>query len=127
MNLEQEKNKDAIKMAWAKLEQRVRSIKQGGGKTRLKKLNEQGKLSARQRINQLVDDPNDVFEVGILAAENMYKEYGGCPSAGVVVVISKVAGKRCVIVANDATVKAGAWFPMTAKKNLQGARNRNAK
>lgn len=119
MNLEQEKNKDAIKMAWAKLEQRVRSIKQGGGKTRLKKLNEQGKLSARQRINQLVDDPNDVFEVGILAAENMYKEYGGCPSAGVVVVISKVAGKRCVIVANDATVKAGAWFPMTAKKNLR--------
>ena len=62
MNIEQEKNKDAIKMAWAKLEQRVRVIKQGGGKSSIKKLNKKGKLSARQRINQLVDDPNDIFE-----------------------------------------------------------------
>ena len=119
MNIEQEKNKDAIKMAWAKLEQRVRIIKQGGGKSSIKKLNEKGKLSARQRINQLVDDANDIFEIGTLAAEDMYEQYGGCPSAGVIVVISKVSGKRCVIVANDATVKAGAWFPMTAKKNLR--------
>jgi acetyl-CoA carboxylase carboxyltransferase component len=76
-------------------------------------------FSARQRINQLVDNPDEVFEIGVLAAENMYEQYGGCPSAGVVVVISKISGKRCVIVANDATVKAGAWFPMTAKKNLR--------
>ena len=119
MNLEQEKNKDAVKMAWSKLQARIRSIKQGGGKARLQKLNEQGKLSARQRINQLVDNPNSVFEIGILAAEKMYDEHGGCPAAGVVVVIGVISGKRCVIVANDATVKAGAWFPMTAKKNLR--------
>ena len=119
MNLEQEKNKDFIKMAWAKIEERVRSIKLGGGKSSLKKLKEQGKLSARERINYLVDDTNEIFEVGVLAAENMYDEYGGCPSAGVIVVISKISGKRCVIVANDSTVKAGAWFPMTAKKNLR--------
>ena len=119
MNLEQEKNKDAVKMAWSKLQARIRSIKQGCGKARLQKLNEQGKLSARQRINQLVDNPNSVFEIGILAAEKMYEEHGGCPAAGVVVVIGVISGKRCVIVANDATVKAGAWFPMTAKKNLR--------
>jgi len=119
MNLEQEKNKDFIKMAWAKIEERVRSIKLGGGKSSLKKLKEQGKLSARERINYVVDDTNEIFEVGVLAAENMYDEYGGCPSAGVIVVISKISGKRCVIVANDSTVKAGAWFPMTAKKNLR--------
>ena len=119
MNLEKEINEDALKMAWANLQERIRKIKQGGGKSRLKRLSEQGKLSARERINKLVDNPDDVYEVGILAAEKMYEEYGGCPSAGVVVVISHISKKRCVIVANDATVKAGAWFPMTAKKNLR--------
>ena len=119
MNLEKEINEDALKMAWANLQERIRKIKQGGGKSRLKKLAEQGKLSARERINKLVDNPDDVYEVGILAAEKMYTEYGGCPSAGVVVVIGHISKKRCVIVANDATVKAGAWFPMTAKKNLR--------
>ena len=119
MNLEEEINKDALKMAWAELQQRIRKIKLGGGKARLKKLNEQGKLSARERVNQLVDNPDEVFEVGILAGEKMYEEHGGCPAAGVVVVIADVSKKRCVIVANDPTVKAGAWFPMTAKKNLR--------
>ena len=119
MNLEKEINQDALKMAWANLQERIRKIKQGGGKSRLKKLAEQGKLSARERINKLVDNPDDVYEVGILAAEKMYEEYGGCPSAGVVVVIGHISKKRCVIVANDSTVKAGAWFPMTAKKNLR--------
>ena len=119
MNLEEEINKDALKMAWAELQQRIRKIKLGGGKARLKKLNEQGKLSARERVNQLVDNPDEVFEVGILAGEKMYEEHGGCPAAGVVVVIAHVSKKRCVIVANDPTVKAGAWFPMTAKKNLR--------
>ena len=119
MNLEKEINEDALKMAWANLQERIRKIKQGGGKSRLKKLEEQGKLSARERINKLVDNPDDVYEVGILAAEKMYTEYGGCPSAGVVVVIGHISEKRCVIVANDSTVKAGAWFPMTAKKNLR--------
>ncbi len=87
MKLEKEKNKDALKMAWAALEARVRKIKLGGGKERLKKLEAKGKLSARQRINLLVDDAEDVLEIGVLAAENMYKEYGGCPSAAVVVVL----------------------------------------
>lgn len=119
MNLEEEINKDALKMAWAELQQRIRKIKLGGGKARLKKLSEQGKLSARERVNQLVDNPNEVFEVGILAGEKMYEEHGGCPAAGVVVVIAHVSKKRCVIVANDPTVKAGAWFPMTTKKNLR--------
>ena len=119
MNLEKEINEDALKMAWANLQERIRKIKQGGGKSRLKRFSEQGKLSARERINKLVDNPDDVYEVGILAAEKMYVEYGGCPSAGVVVVIGHISKKRCVIVANDATVKAGAWFPMTAKKNLR--------
>ena len=119
MNLEEEINKDALKMAWAELQQRIRKIKLGGGKARLKKLNEQGKLSARERVNQLVDNPDEVFEVGVLAGEKMYGEHGGCPAAGVVVVIAHVSKKRCVIVANDPTVKAGAWFPMTAKKNLR--------
>ncbi|MEK9852605.1 MAG: acyl-CoA carboxylase subunit beta [Flavobacteriaceae bacterium] len=119
MKLEKEKNKDALKVAWAALEARVSKIKLGGGKERLKKLEAKGKLSARQRINLLVDDAEDVLEIGVLAAENMYEKYGGCPSAGVVVVLGKIQGKYCIIVANDATVKAGAWFPMTAKKNLR--------
>ena len=119
MNLEEEINKDALKMAWAEIQQRIRKIKLGGGKARLKKLNEKGKLSARERVNQLVDNPDEVFEVGILAGEKMYEEHGGCPAAGVIVVIAHVSKKRCVIVANDPTVKAGAWFPMTAKKNLR--------
>jgi acetyl-CoA carboxylase carboxyltransferase component len=119
MKLEEEKNKDTIKIAWAELETKVRKNKLGGGKERLKKLEEKGKLSARKRINLLVDNPNEILEIGVLAAENMYSEYGGCPSAGVVVVIGKITGKSCVIVANDPTVKAGAWFPMTAKKNLR--------
>ena len=119
MNLQDEINKDALKMAWARLHERIRRIKLGGGKARLKKLNDQGKLSARERINKLVDNPNEIFEIGVLAADKMYEEHGGCPSAGVVVVIAHVSKKRCVIVANDPTVKAGAWFPMTAKKNLR--------
>lgn len=119
MTLEKEKNKDALKMAWATLEARARKNKLGGGKVRLKKLEAKGKLSARQRINLLVDNPEEVLEIGVLAAEDMYEEYGGCPAAGVVVVIGKIHGKYCIIVANDATVKAGAWFPMTAKKNLR--------
>ena len=119
MELENEKNKDALKMAWSSLQTRVRKNKLGGGKASLKKQEEKGKLSARKRIETLVDDPNSILEIGALAAENMYQEYGGCPSAGVVVVVGKISGKRCVIVANDQTVKAGAWFPMTAKKNLR--------
>ena len=116
MDLEKEKNKDSMKMAWANIESKFRKIKLGGGKSRLEKIKSQGKLSARERVKNLVDDPDTIYEIGILAGEGMYKEYGGCPSAGVIVVIGKVSGRYCVIVANDPSVKAGAWFPMTTKK-----------
>jgi acetyl-CoA carboxylase carboxyltransferase component len=119
MELEKEKNKDSMKMSLAEIESKARKIKLGGGKNRLDKLRSQGKLSARERVKNLIDDPNTIHEIGILAGEGMYKEYGGCPSAGVIVVIGKVSGRYCVIVANDPSVKAGAWFPMTTKKNLR--------
>ncbi len=119
MELEKEKNKDSMKMAWANIESKVRKIKLGGGKSRLDKIKSQGKLTARERVKNLVDDPSKIYEIGILAGEEMYKEYGGCPSAGVIVVIGKVSGRYCVIVANDPSVKAGAWFPITTKKNLR--------
>ena len=119
MELEKEKNKDSMKMSLAEIESKARKIKLGGGKNRLDKLRSQGKLSARERVKNLIDDPNTIYEIGILAGEGMYKEYGGCPSAGVIVVIGKVSGRYCVIVANDPSVKAGAWFPMTTKKNLR--------
>ena len=119
MELEKEKNKDSMKMAWANIESKFRKIKLGGGKSRLEKIKSQGKLTARERVKNLVDDPSKIYEIGILAGEEMYKEYGGCPSAGVIVAIGKVSGRYCVIVANDPSVKAGAWFPMTTKKNLR--------
>tara|TARA_B100000963_G_C22587125_1_gene653635 strand:+ start:67 stop:1695 length:1629 start_codon:yes stop_codon:yes gene_type:complete len=119
MDLEKEKNKDSMKMAWANIESIFRKIKLGGGKSRLEKIKSQGKLTARERVKNLVDDPSKIYEIGILAGEKMYNEYGGCPSAGVIVVIGKVSGRYCVIVANDPSVKAGAWFPMTTKKNLR--------
>lgn len=91
----------------------------GGGEKSVRAHKEKGKLTARERIQMLVDDPNDLVELGTFAAFNMYPEEGGCASGGVIVVIAKVSGKRCIIVANDATVKAGAWFPMTGKKTLR--------
>ena len=119
MELEKEKNKDSMKMAWANIESKLRKIKLGGGKSRLEKIKSQGKLTARERVKTLVDDTSKIYEIGILAGEKMYNEYGGCPSAGVIVAIGKVSGRYCVIVANDPSVKAGAWFPMTTKKNLR--------
>lgn len=119
MNLEFEKNKDHLKLAWSEIQQLERTIKQGGGKARLEKLRSKGKMTARERVAYLVDPKSAVYEIGTLAATNMYKKEGGCPAAGVVVVLGWVAKRLCVIVANDASVKAGAWFPMTAKKNLR--------
>jgi acetyl-CoA carboxylase carboxyltransferase component len=77
--------------------------------------NEQGKLTARERISYLLDDDNDAIEIAAFAGHEMYEEHGGCPSGGVVK-IGKISGKQCIVVANDATVKAGAWFPITGKK-----------
>ena len=94
-------------------------IKKGGGPKRIEKEHKKGKLTARERINLLLDDNSEFFEIGLWAAYNMYKDEGGCPTAGVITGIGTVCGKTCMIIANDATVKAGAWFPMTAKKNLR--------
>ncbi|MGK7368882.1 MAG: acyl-CoA carboxylase subunit beta [Candidatus Halalkalibacterium sp. M3_1C_030] len=94
-------------------------IKKGGGEKRIEKHHKKGKLTARERIDKLIDDDSRFYELGLWAGYEMYEEEGGCPSGGVVIGIGSVTGRKCVIVANDATVKAGAWFPITAKKNLR--------
>ncbi|MDF2158397.1 carboxyl transferase domain-containing protein [Algoriphagus sp. CAU 1675] len=101
------------------LRDKYEQVKLGGGVKRIQKEHEKGKLTARERIEYLIDKGSDFLEVGAFAADEMYQEEGGCPSAGVVTGVGYVSGRMCVIVANDATVKAGAWFPMTAKKNLR--------
>ena len=101
------------------LQKKTEEVRLGGGESRIAAEHKKGKLIARERIDYLIDDASRFLEVGALAADGMYEEEGGCPSAGVVVGIGYVSGRMCVIVANDATVKAGAWFPMTAKKNLR--------
>ncbi|MFK8309110.1 acyl-CoA carboxylase subunit beta [Capnocytophaga canimorsus] len=112
-------NEDFNKLEISELRRRLAKVKEGGGKKRLAKLHHQGKLSARERIEYLLDKDKEHIEIGAFAGEGMYPEHGGCPSAGGVVVIGYVSGKQCVVVANDATVKAGAWFPITGKKNLR--------
>ena len=119
MDIQFNTNEDYNKLALSELRKRLKKVKEGGGKKNLEKLHSQGKLSARERIEYLLDKDKPQIEIGAFAGEGMYEEHGGCPSAGVVVVIGYVADKQCVVVANDATVKAGAWFPITAKKNLR--------
>lgn len=117
--LEYNINEDQIRLKISNLQRELSKVAEGGGKKRIEKLHESGKLTARERIDLLLDPKTERFEMGALAAYGMYKEHGGCPAAGVVIVIGYVAGKQCIVVANDATVKAGAWFPMTGKKNLR--------
>ena len=112
-------NEDRMRLRIRSLEQELEKIYLGGGKKRIDKLHEQGKLSARERIDLLLDLGTERIEIGALAGYGMYKEHGGCPAGGVVVVIGYVSGRQCIVVANDATVKAGAWFPITGKKNLR--------
>lgn len=119
MDIEFNSNEDFNKLALSELRKRLKKVKEGGGAKNLEKLHAQGKLSARERIDYLLDKNTRSIEIGAFAGDGMYAEHGGCPSAGVVVVIGYVSGKQCIIVANDATVKAGAWFPITAKKNLR--------
>ncbi|MFC0263676.1 acyl-CoA carboxylase subunit beta [Fontibacter flavus] len=119
MDIEFNKNEDQNKQLLFQLHKKLEAVKLGGGKSRIAKEHEKGKLTARERISYLTDEGSDFLEVGALAADGMYEEEGGCPSAGVVTGIGYVSGRMCMIVANDATVKAGAWFPMTAKKNLR--------
>ncbi len=118
-DIEQNRNEDHHKIQLSFLEQKLQQIALGGGKKSAEKQKEKGKLLARERISYLLDKGSPQVEIGALAADGMYEEQGGCPSAGVVVVIGYLAGRQCIVVANDATVKAGAWFPMTAKKNLR--------
>jgi acetyl-CoA carboxylase carboxyltransferase component len=119
INLEESKNDDNIRLLVSELKQKQESVAVGGGKKKIEKQHEKGKLTARERIETLLDDDSRSIEIGTFAGDGMYEEYGGCPSAGVVVVLGYVSGRLCVVVANDATVKAGAWFPITAKKNLR--------
>ncbi len=119
MNIEFNKNEDANKQLVAQLKKRLSDVKLGGGQKKIDKEHSKGKLTARERIQLLIDKKSETIEIGAFAGWEMYKEYGGCPAGGVIVVIGYVKGKQCVIVANDATVKAGAWFPITGKKNLR--------
>ena len=113
------KNEDHNKLAVSELRKRLAQVKMGGGEKRIAKHHEKGKMTARERIEYLLDPKKPSIEIAAFAGDGMYEEHGGCPSGGVVVKIGYVQGKQCIVVANDATVKAGAWFPITGKKNLR--------
>ena len=119
MDINFNKNEDFNKLLVSDLRKRFARVKLGGGQKRIDKHHEKGKMTARERIDYLLDDKAKSIEIAAFAGENMYKEHGGCPSGGVVVKMGYVKGKQCIVVANDATVKAGAWFPITGKKNLR--------
>ncbi|MEE2771254.1 MAG: carboxyl transferase domain-containing protein, partial [Bacteroidota bacterium] len=119
MDINFNKNEDHNKLLVSSLKHKLARVSRGGGEKRIEKHHAKGKMTARERIDFLVDNPQDCIEIGAFAGDGMYQEHGGCPSGGVVVKIGYVSGKQCVIVANDATVKAGAWFPITGKKNLR--------
>ncbi len=119
MDLNFNKNEDYNKLLVSDLRKRFVKVKLGGGQKRIDKHHEKGKMTARERINYLLDPKAKSIEIAAFAGENMYAEHGGCPSGGVVIKIGYIKGKQCVVVANDATVKAGAWFPITGKKNLR--------
>lgn len=119
MNIEFNKNEDGNKLLVSELNRKLEEVYLGGGEKRIEKLHSEGKMTARERVDFLLDNDRPKFEVGAFAGDGMYKEHGGCPSGGVVVVVGYIKGKQCIVVANDATVKAGAWFPITGKKNLR--------
>lgn len=118
-DIEFNKNEDALKLMVSDIKQKLDKIALGGGEKRIAKYKEKGKMTARERINYLLDKGKPQIEIGAFAGYEMYAEHGGCPGGGVVVVIGYVKGRQCIVVANDATVKAGAWFPITGKKNLR--------
>jgi 3-methylcrotonyl-CoA carboxylase beta subunit len=119
MDIEFNKNEDINKQLTFDVTTRLKKIYQGGGEKAAAKQKEKGKMLARERVAYLIDKDSNWLEVGAFAGEGMYQEHGGCPSGGVITGIGYVSGRQCIIVANDATVKAGAWFPITAKKNLR--------
>ncbi len=118
-NIEQNKNEDDFKLMVSKMNHRLEKIHLGGGEAKIAKQHKKGKLTARERIEYLLDEGKPHYEIGAFAGYEMYEEYGGAPAGGVVVVVGYVRGRQCIVVANDATVKAGAWFPITGKKNLR--------
>ena len=119
MDIKFNKNEDHNKLLVSDLKKRFAKVKLGGGQKSIDKHHSKGKMTARERIDYLLDSKAKSIEIGAFAGEGMYKEYGGCPSGGVIVKIGYIKGKQCIVVANDATVKAGAWFPITGKKNLR--------
>lgn len=119
MDLEFNKREDQNKLKLGEINTLLSEIKKGGGEARLQKQRDEGKLTARERIDYLLDKNSKSIEIGAFAGYEMYEEHGGCPGAGVVVKMGYVSGRQCLVVANDASVKAGAWFPVTAKKNLR--------
>jgi acetyl-CoA carboxylase carboxyltransferase component len=119
MDLNFNKNEDHNKLLLSDLKKRLAKVKLGGGEKRIEKHHAKGKMTARERVDYLLDSKKPSIEIGAFAGEGMYEEHGGCPSGGVVVKMGYVKGKQCIVVANDATVKAGAWFPITGKKNLR--------
>ena len=119
MNISFDKNEDHNKLLWSNIRQKFATISLGGGKKQLQKIRDKGKMTARERVAYLVDSNTEALEIGGFAASGMYEEYDGCPAAGVIVVLGYIHKRLCVIVANDSSVKAGAWFPMSGKKNLR--------
>ena len=119
MDINFNKNEDYNKLLASDLQKRLAEVSLGGGKSRIEKQHSKGKMTARERIDFLLDEKKKSIEIGAFAGEDMYEEHGGCPSGGVIVKIGYIKGKQCIVVANDATVKAGAWFPITGKKNLR--------
>jgi 3-methylcrotonyl-CoA carboxylase beta subunit len=119
MDLNFNKNEDHNRLLLSDLKKRFAQVKLGGGQKRIDKLHAEGKMTARERIDYLLDEKANSIEIGAFVGDGMYEEHGGCPSGGVVVKIGYISGKQCIVVANDATVKAGAWFPITGKKNLR--------
>jgi len=111
-------NRTELKALMAALNAEENSIRLGGGSKAAEAQRAKGRLTVRERLNLLLDQGSELLELGIWAAHGMYSEYGGAPGAGVVTGLGRVCGRLCMIVANDATVKAGAFFPMTAKKVL---------
>ena len=119
MDINFNKNEDYNKLLVSDLRKKFAKVKLGGGQKRIDKHHSKGKMTARERVDYLLDKNSKSIEIGAFAGDNMYAEHGGCPSGGVVVKIGYIKGKQCIVVANDATVKAGAWFPITGKKNLR--------
>ncbi|WP_127844679.1 acyl-CoA carboxylase subunit beta [Psychroflexus aestuariivivens] len=119
MDIKFNKNEDHNKLLVSDLREKFAKVSLGGGEKKIEKHHGKGKMTARERVDFLLDNADEAIEIGAFAGEGMYEEHGGCPGGGVVVKIGSVSGKKVIVVANDATVKAGAWFPITGKKNLR--------